>query len=71
MSCYFRHIQDLFKEAGIIVNPGNKKQIDRAIHQIIGITYKDCSTVWKALKQELQAGEQKRKELIQQLKANL
>ncbi len=43
MSCYFRHIKDILNEAGIKVTPGNKKQIDQAVHNIVEVTYKDCA----------------------------
>jgi len=42
MSCYFRHLKDILEEADIEVTPDNRKQVDRAIHQIVGVTYKDC-----------------------------
>jgi hypothetical protein len=67
MSCYFRHIKNILDEAGIEVTPGNKKEIDQAIHKIVGVGYKDCPATWKRLKQEILGDEQKRRELIQKL----
>ena len=67
MSCYFRHIKDILAEAGIEVTPGNKKQIDRAIHQAVGVDYKDCPATWKRLKQEIMTDEQKRQDFIKKL----
>ncbi len=52
MSCYFRHLQGILKEAGIEVTSTNRKQIDQAVHKIVGVTYKDCPAVWRKLKQE-------------------
>jgi len=70
MSCYFRHIKDILDEAGIEVVPSNKKAINQAFHQIVGVTYKDCPTTWKRLKQEeLMHDEQKRQELIKKLQS--
>lgn len=69
MSCYFRHLKEIFDEAGIVVTSGNRKQIDQAIHQILGITYKECPHAWKTLKQQIMGGEQKRQDLIKKLKA--
>ncbi len=69
MSCYFRHMKDVLDEAGITVNPTNKKQIDQAFHQIVGTSYKDCPATWKVIKQTYLIDERKRKELIQKLKA--
>ena len=51
MSCYFRHLKDILNDAGIEVTPGNKHEIDQAFHQIVGVTYKDCPTIWERLKQ--------------------
>ena len=42
MSCDFRTIQDLFREAGIKSTPGNKKELDQLIHQAVGVPYKKC-----------------------------
>jgi len=67
MSCYLRHIKHLLAEVGIGVTPENKKQIDRAIHQIVGVSYKDCPATWKRLKEAID-DEQKRQELIKNLR---
>ena len=71
MSCYFRHLKSILEEAGIEVTPTNKKQIDQAIHQIVGVTYKHCPETWKELKQQLTGDEQQRQEFISQLKSAL
>ncbi len=44
MSCYFRHLKDIFAEAGIEVTKANRKELDRAFHDIVGVVYKDCPT---------------------------
>ena len=67
MSCYFRHIKDMLDEAGIEVGSGNWKQIDQAIHQIVGATYKDCPVTWQRIKQQIIGGEQKRQDFIKKL----
>ena len=67
MSCYLRHVKNVLEEAGIKVSPSNKKELDQAFHQIVGVAYKDCPATWKKLKQELLADERKRRELIQKL----
>ena len=71
MSCYFRHLKELFSEAGIDVNAGNRKQVDQALHKIFGVEYKDCSSTWKKLKQELAADQAKRQELVKKLQKAL
>ena len=67
MSCYFRHLKDILKEAGIEVTSTNRKQIDQAIHDIVGIPYKDCPIAWKKLKPEIMNNEQKRRDFIKKL----
>ena len=71
MSCYFRHLKDILEGAGIKVTPANRKQVDRAMHQIVGVTHKDCPETWKRLKQQLTGDKQKRQDLINQLKSAL
>lgn len=66
MSCYFRHLKGIFAEAGIQVTSSNRKQVDQALHQIVGVEYKECPSAWKKLKLEL-ADERKRQELIRKL----
>ena len=70
MSCYFRYMKDEFAEAGIDVTDGNKKEIDRIIHELMGIGYKDCSQTWREVKQRL-GDPQLRQELIAALRAKV
>lgn len=53
MTCYFRYMKDVFAEAGVEVTKENKKEIDRKIHELLGVEYKDCSTTWKHVKARL------------------
>ncbi|MDD3678593.1 MAG: hypothetical protein WCX07_05245 [Dehalococcoidales bacterium] len=50
MSCYFRHMQSIPEEAGITVTQDNKKEIDRKIHEIVDVSYKNCPEAWRAIK---------------------
>lgn len=68
MSCYFRHLKDIFDEAGIEVTSSNRKQIDQVIHRIVGTNYKDCPGTWQRLKQQIITDEQKRQDFIVKLK---
>ena len=67
MSCYFRHLKDILNEVGIEVTPSNRKQVDRAIHEIVDVVYKDCPATWKKLKQEIIGNKQKRSDFIKKL----
>ena len=55
MTCYFRHKQmkEIFEKAGVEITKENRKQIDRVIHSIVGVDYKNCSATWKAVKLKL------------------
>ena len=53
MTCYFRHMKDIFEKAGIEVTTENKKDIDRIIHNLLGIEYKQCSATWREVKKRL------------------
>ena len=50
MTCYFRHLKQIFVELGVEVTPENKKIIDKQIHKLVGVEYKNCSAVWKEIK---------------------
>ena len=52
MTCYFRHINELFAELGVVVTPANKQDIDKVIHKLVGVDYKNCSAAWKTIKKQ-------------------
>jgi hypothetical protein len=62
-------MKDIFREAGIEVTPENKKQVDRAIHEVVNTTYKDCPGTWKEVKKKLASSEAEKREFIKKLKA--
>ncbi|MBN1357904.1 hypothetical protein JW988_03955 [Candidatus Bathyarchaeota archaeon] len=50
MTCYFRHLKHVFEKAGIEITPTNKKEIDRIIHDIVSVNYKNCPATWTQAK---------------------
>ena len=46
-------MNEIFQEAGLKITKENKKDIDKAIHGIVGIEYKNCSVTWKEVKRRL------------------
>jgi ribosomal protein L17 len=50
VTCYFRHLAQVFEKASIEVTPANKQEIDRIIHDIVGVTYKNCPAAWRQVK---------------------
>ncbi len=67
MSCYLRHIKDILDEAGIVITPVNRRQIDQAIHQAVGVAYRSCPATWKKIKEDVKGDEEKRRAFIKQL----
>ena len=57
----------VLEEAGVDITKENKKDIDKTLHKLAGIEYKNCSSTWKALKKMLQ-NEEERKLIVQGLK---
>ena len=68
MTCYFRHMKDVFTKIGVEATKENKKDIDRKIHGLLGVEYKDCSSTWKLVKTRLA---EDRDGFIEQLSAAL
>ena len=66
MSCYFRHMSSIMEEAGITITKDNKKDIDRALHSLVGVEYKNCSSAWKELK-KMQETEEGKKAILSAL----
>ena len=57
MTCYFRHLGEVFRKAGIEVTPQNKRQLDKIIHELVKTTYKDCPSTWREVKKRIAADE--------------
>ncbi|MCW4026281.1 MAG: hypothetical protein NWE76_02200 [Candidatus Bathyarchaeota archaeon] len=58
MTCYFRHLQEVFQKAGVAVTKDNKREIDRVIHGIVGVEYKNCPAAWREVKKRLDGDEE-------------
>lgn len=71
MSCYFRFMKEVFKEAGVSVSDKNKKEVDHAIHKLMQVKYKKCMPdCWSEVKKAL-ANDKERKSFIFALKKAL
>ena len=58
VTCYFRHLKRIFETAGIQVTSENRKEIDRLIHSVVGVKYKDCPAAWKEVKKRVAEDEE-------------
>jgi len=68
MTCYFRHLKPIFEKAEITITKENKKDIDRIIHSIVGVEYKNCPATWKEVKKRIAEDE---KSFVNTLKREL
>jgi len=59
MTCYFRHLQHVFKKVGIDITRENKREIDKVIHGIVGVEYKSCPAAWKEVKKRIAEDEER------------
>jgi hypothetical protein len=58
LTCYFRHLKQVFEKAGIEVSKENKMQIDKAIHAIVGVEYKNCPATGREVRRRLAEDEE-------------
>jgi len=58
MTCYFRHLQEIFKKAGIDVASEDRREIDRVIHAMVGVQYKNCPAAWREVKKRIAEDEE-------------
>ncbi len=69
MSCYFRHMEGVLKDAGVEVTKDNKKDIDKALHKIVDVEYKNCPDAWKKIKEIIKGNDEiKKAELINKIR---
>ena len=71
MSCYFRHMKDVLEEAGVEITKYNKKEIDKIIHGLVDVEYKNCSPTWKSVKEQIKIDPTARNNFIKKLKKKL
>jgi len=58
VTCYFRHLQAVLEKAGITATEENKREIDRVIHDIVGVDYKNCPAAWREVKKRIMEDEE-------------
>ncbi len=47
----------IFEEIGVEPTKDTKKDMDRKIHDLLGVEYKNCSATWKEVKKRLEDDE--------------
>jgi hypothetical protein len=53
LTCYFRHLKEIFQKAGIEVTRENKQEVDKLIQQIVKTEHKNCPETWKEVKKHI------------------
>jgi hypothetical protein len=54
MSCYLRHLKEVFEQAGIaLVTTEDRKRADRMVHELVGAGDKECPRAWALVKARL------------------
>jgi len=46
-------------KTGIEVTTENKRDVDKIIHKIVGVDYKNCSATWREVKKRIVEDEEK------------
>ena len=64
-------MKDVLEEAGVEITDRNKKDIDRIIHSLVDVEYKDCSPTWKKVKEHIRQDPQARERFILRFKEAL
>jgi hypothetical protein len=51
-------MRDVFSRAGIEITSENKREVDKIIHSIVDVQYKNCSKTWREVKKKLAKDEE-------------
>jgi len=65
MTCYTRHLKEIFDDAGVEFTKENRRQADKLFKKWLGKT--DCPETWRELKIRL-SDPSKRREVVENLK---
>jgi len=50
MTRYFKNLGTIFDRAGVNVTGENGQDLDRAIHKVVEVKYKDCPRTWRQVR---------------------
>jgi hypothetical protein len=51
-------LEEIFRRAGVAITPENRRDVDRAIHSMVGVKYKDCPGAWREVKKRIAQNEE-------------
>jgi hypothetical protein len=64
-------MKDVLDEIGVEVTPKNKKEVDRIVHELVDVEYKNCSPAWAAIKERIKGDRAAREEFVGKLTRKL
>jgi hypothetical protein len=64
-------MKDVIEEAGVEITKENKKDVDRIIHGLVDVEYKNCSPTWKGVKEHIKSDDKARTRFIKKLEQKL
>jgi len=53
MTCYLRHLKEIFRKAEIEVTKEKRQELDRIIHSMVEVEYKSCPKTWREVKKRI------------------
>jgi hypothetical protein len=51
-------LKEIFSRAQVAVTPENKRKIDKLIHSMVGVKYKNCPVAWREVKKRIAQNEE-------------
>jgi len=65
LTCYFRHLEEVFQKAGISVTSENRREIGRVVQSVVKMEGKHCPDVWREVRKRIK---ENNAEFVQELK---
>ncbi len=53
-----QHLNEIFQKAGITVTQENRQELDKIVHQLVKVNYKNCPQAWREIKKRIAEDEQ-------------
>lgn len=59
LTCYFRHLKLIFEQIGVEITSANRQEVDKKIHALVSVPYKNCPAAWTAIKNRMVEDEER------------
>jgi hypothetical protein len=61
-------MKDVLDEAGVVLTKENRHDVDRMIHDLVDVAYKDCTPTWREVKGRIQEDPAERQAFVDALR---